>query len=49
MTAFLLDMNAVFEDFLTTALREALREYGGEVRAQWTGVLDVEEGIRIQP
>jgi 5-methylcytosine-specific restriction enzyme subunit McrC len=48
-TAFSFDMNAVFEDFLTTALREALIKHGGEVRAQWTGALDIEEDIRIQP
>ena len=36
-TAFVFDMNRVFEDFVTIALREAMQPYGGVVREQWTG------------
>jgi 5-methylcytosine-specific restriction enzyme subunit McrC len=35
-TTFVFDMNKVFEDFVTTALGEALRRYGGELRSQVT-------------
>jgi 5-methylcytosine-specific restriction enzyme subunit McrC len=33
-TAFVFDMNKVFEDFVTVSLREAMLEYGGELRSQ---------------
>ena len=33
-TTFVFDMNKVFEDFITTAYREAMRPYGGLVRDQ---------------
>lgn len=39
-TAFVFDMNRVFEDFVTVALREALDCYGGTVTAQWNGPFD---------
>ena len=35
-TTFVFDMNKVFEDFVTTALGEALRPHGGELRTQVT-------------
>lgn len=36
-TTFAFDMNVVFEEFLETALREALRSYGGVLHGQDTG------------
>jgi 5-methylcytosine-specific restriction enzyme subunit McrC len=48
-TTFSFDMNVVFEDFLTTALTEALAETGGEVRRQHIDKLDVSGDVRIQP
>ena len=48
-TAFVFDMNTVFEDFLTTALTETLAGVGGHVKAQHVDTLDVQGGIRIQP
>jgi 5-methylcytosine-specific restriction enzyme subunit McrC len=49
-TTFDYDMNKVFEDFLTTAFREAMRPYGGIVRnqlqARW---LDVERRLALRP
>lgn len=48
-TAFSFDMNRVFEDFLTTSLREALRAHGGEVVAQRTSSLDEAGRISIRP
>jgi 5-methylcytosine-specific restriction enzyme subunit McrC len=35
-TTFVFDMNKVFEDFVTAALGDALRKYGGELRSQVT-------------
>jgi 5-methylcytosine-specific restriction enzyme subunit McrC len=48
-TSFVFDMNKVFEDFVSVALRESMQQFGGEVRAQWTGWLDREEGLGIRP
>jgi 5-methylcytosine-specific restriction enzyme subunit McrC len=48
-TAFVFDMNKVFEDFLSVALREAMQPFGGEVRAQWSGWLDEERQLGIRP
>ena len=48
-TAFVFDMNKVFEDFVTTALRESMVRFGGELRAQWRGRLDVERQLEIIP
>jgi 5-methylcytosine-specific restriction enzyme subunit McrC len=49
-TTFVFDMNKVFEDFLTTAFREAMRPYGGVVRDQvqvrW---LDRERRLALRP
>ena len=38
--AFVFDLDKVFEDFVSTALKEALRPYGGEVRFQHPDRLD---------
>jgi 5-methylcytosine-specific restriction enzyme subunit McrC len=48
-TAFVFDMNKVFEDFVSVALDESMQRFGGEVRPQWSGWLDVEERIGIRP
>jgi 5-methylcytosine-specific restriction enzyme subunit McrC len=49
-TTFLFDLNEVFESFLTTALREALRPYGGEVRSQFADYLDEGRvGLGVKP
>ncbi|MFH9466174.1 McrC family protein [Streptomyces clavifer] len=47
---FLFDMNKVFEDFVCTALREALLPYGGYGSLQAQGVhLDEAAAIRMRP
>src|SRR5262249_8633664 len=48
-TAFIFDMNKVFEDFVSVAVREAMRPFGGEVRAQWRGWLDRDRQLVIKP
>lgn len=42
-SAFLFDMNKVFEDFVTAALEEALRKHGGWLRSQYNTRLDRED------
>ncbi|WP_235437855.1 McrC family protein [Kitasatospora griseola] len=46
---FLFDMNALFEDFVTGALREAVREHGLTARLQDPHHLDAARRIRIRP
>ncbi|MGW2649253.1 McrC family protein [Streptomyces sp. NPDC001393] len=46
---FLLDMNKLFEDFVTVALREAFRGSGFSVRFQDTHHLDDAAAIRMKP
>ncbi|MGW0885860.1 McrC family protein [Streptomyces sp. NPDC002671] len=46
---FLLDMNKLFEDFVTVALREALQEHGLTARLQDSHHLDTAGLIRIRP
>jgi 5-methylcytosine-specific restriction enzyme subunit McrC len=49
-TAFVFDMNRVFEDFLGAALTDALRLYGGRTDLQPTGrYLDKERRLPIRP
>jgi 5-methylcytosine-specific restriction enzyme subunit McrC len=49
-TTFAFDMNVVFEDFLTTAFREAMGPYGGEVRDQVKDhSLDVGDVLKLKP
>ena len=48
-TAFLFDLNEVFESFLTTALTESLRDHGGHVRPQFRRWLDEEEDLEVKP
>ena len=48
--SFVFDMNQVFEDFLSAALTEALRPYGGTVRLQYQReFLDRERALRLKP
>lgn len=42
-------MNAIFEDFVTTGLKEALREYGGEVKPQYRDWLGKSRQLPIRP
>ena len=46
---FLFDLNTVFEQWLTTALREALLPFGGRLRGQWPGHLDMGKSISLRP
>jgi 5-methylcytosine-specific restriction enzyme subunit McrC len=46
---FLFDMNQLFEDFVTVALREALRGSGRIVRLQDTHHLDEAAAVRMRP
>lgn len=49
-TAFVFDMNKVFEDFLSTALRESLMRFGGRVQLQYgRQYLDHERALRLIP
>jgi 5-methylcytosine-specific restriction enzyme subunit McrC len=48
-TAFVFDMNKVFEDFVTVALGESMERFGGQLRSQWDGRLDRERRLRIIP
>ena len=48
-SAFLFDMNKVFEDFLTDALREAFERRGGRVESQHPDQLDEAGRIPIRP
>lgn len=49
-STFVFDMNKVFEDFLTTAFREAMRGRGGEVRDQVNEIaLDEAAVLRLRP
>ncbi|MET9131435.1 McrC family protein [Streptomyces antibioticus] len=49
MDGFLLDMNKLFEDFVTVALREALTEHGLTARLQDPHHLDVAGLVGIRP
>ncbi len=48
-SGFLFDLNKVFEDWLTTALRGALAPYGGLLRAQRPVHLDVDRQVDMKP
>jgi 5-methylcytosine-specific restriction enzyme subunit McrC len=47
--SFVFDMNEVFESFLTVALEDALRPYGGWLRPQYETLLDEESALRLRP
>ena len=48
-SAFLFDLNEVFESFLTTALTESLRDHGGKVRPQLRDHLDEGGDLEVKP
>ena len=48
-SGFLFNLNQVFEDWLTTALRHALRPHGGRLRAQHRTHLDADRRIPLRP
>ncbi|MFJ4903452.1 McrC family protein [Streptomyces sp. NPDC088727] len=49
INGFLFDMNTLFEDFVTTALRETLRGTSRTARLQDAHHLDVADAIRMKP
>ena len=49
INGFLLDMPKLFEDFVTTALREALTPYGGRVAAQARNYFDQAGQVVLRP
>ncbi|QDY07937.1 restriction endonuclease [Micromonospora sp. HM134] len=49
MAAFVVNMAKTFEDFVTTALREALAPYPGRTDGQYPAYLDVDRTISIRP
>ena len=48
-SGFTMDMNAVFQEFVTAALREKLGLSNGAFGERWVNSLDVEEKIRLEP
>ena len=46
---FLMDLNKVFQEFVTVALREALGLSRKTFSEQWTGSLDTGDKVRIRP
>jgi 5-methylcytosine-specific restriction enzyme subunit McrC len=49
-TAFLFDMNEIFESFVFAALGESFRAYGGELRPHVAGYLDAAEAaLKLAP
>jgi 5-methylcytosine-specific restriction enzyme subunit McrC len=48
-TGFLVNMNTVFEDFVTIALTEALAPYGGRCVPQETHALDDARRVKLRP
>lgn len=49
LTGYLLNMAKVFEDFVTVALQEAFRPFGGRSRLQYGAFLDEAESVPIKP
>ncbi|MEU3567685.1 restriction endonuclease [Kitasatospora sp. NPDC036755] len=49
LDGFLFDMNSLFEDFVTGALREAVREHGLSARFQDRHHLDTARLVRLRP
>lgn len=48
-SGFMVDMWSVFEDFVSAALREAFKPYGGVLVSQYQSTLDVDETVKIAP
>ncbi|MCG6568150.1 McrC family protein [Tessaracoccus sp. ZS01] len=49
VTGYLLNMAKIFEDFVTVALREAFRPYGGRSRLQYATHLDEGDMVPVKP
>ena len=49
VSGYLFNMAKVFEDFVTVALREALKPYGGRSRLQYATHLDEDANLPIRP
>ena len=49
VSGYLFNMATIFEDFVTVALREALRPYGGRSRVQYATHLDEDESVPVRP
>lgn len=49
LSGYLFNMATIFEDFVTAALREALKPYGGRSRLQYPTHLDEEGTVPIRP
>lgn len=49
LAAFVVNMAKVFEDFITTALREALASYPGHTHGQYAAHLDMDQTISLRP
>lgn len=49
MTGYLFNMHTIFEDFITVALSEALRPYGGRSVLQYGTFLDEDDQVEIRP
>jgi 5-methylcytosine-specific restriction enzyme subunit McrC len=49
VSGYLFNMATIFEDFVTVALQEALRPYGGRSRLQYRDYLDEAETVPIRP
>ncbi len=48
-SGFLVDMWSVFEDFVSAALREAFKPYGGVLVSQYASTLDFAGTVKIAP
>lgn len=49
LTGYLLNMAKIYEDFVTVALREGFRAFGGRSRLQYAAFLDEAESVPIKP
>lgn len=49
VTGYLFNMAAIFEDFVSVALREALKPYGGRSQLQFRAHLDEAELVDVRP
>ena len=49
MSGYLFNMATIFEDFVTVALREALKSYGGRTSLQHVTHLDDDADVPVRP
>jgi len=49
VSGYLFNMATIFEDFVTVALREALKPYGGRSRLQYATHLDEDAAVPVRP